>query len=257
MVRAAMRLAIVLAIAGCARHPNSSSEPPTIDASAHVVDAPAAASPCAANAVLVAGTFCIDQYEGALEEQLTDGTWHAASPYETVGTRTVRAVPAAGIVPQAYISGVEAQAACKASGKRLCTSTEWLTACRGPQDTTYPYGNTHVDGACNDAYAGSPVVNYFHTSTGVWDMPHMNQPGIDQQPNTVFPGGAFTKCVSSWGAYDMHGNVHEWTADGVFRGGFFADAKLNGPGCTYVTTAHAFAYHDYSTGFRCCSDPRR
>jgi hypothetical protein len=37
-------------------------------------------------------------------------------------------------------------------------------------------------------------------------------------------------------------------------GGFFVDAKLNGPGCTYRTTAHAKTYHDYSTGFRCCKD---
>jgi hypothetical protein len=26
--------------------------------------------------------------------------------------------------------------------------------------------------------------------------------------------------------------------------------------CHYVTTAHAFGYHDYSNGFRCCSEPR-
>jgi hypothetical protein len=29
----------------------------------------------------------------------------------------------------------------------------------------------------------------------------------------------------------------------------------NGEGCTYATSAHAFDYHDYSTGFRCCMDP--
>jgi hypothetical protein len=25
----------------------------------------------------------------------------------------------------------------------------------------------------------------------------------------------------------------------VFKGGFFVDAKINGPGCFYATTAHA------------------
>ena len=34
------------------------------------------------------------------------------------------------------------------------------------------------------------------------------------------------------------------------------DAKINGPGCEYRTTAHAPSYYDYSTGFRCCADPR-
>jgi hypothetical protein len=58
------------------------------------------------------------------------------------------------------------------------------------------------------------------------------------------------------------GNLHEWGSDpadseghGRFRGGFYGDAEENGPGCLYVTSAHELAYHDYSTGFRCCADP--
>jgi hypothetical protein len=53
------------------------------------------------------------------------------------------------------------------------------------------------------------------------------------------------------------GNLHEWTADpaGTFRGGFYVDTKLNGPGCLYATTAHDSSHWDYSTGFRCCADP--
>jgi formylglycine-generating enzyme len=216
------------------------------------VDAPGA---CAANMALIDDAFCIDQYEGALEEQL-DGQWKPASPYLVVGARTVRAVPAVGITPQGYISGNEASAACAKSGKRLCTSTEWLAACRGAANTTWPYGNTHIDGACNDAYSGHPVVKFFGTSTGVFDSVHMNDPGINQQPNTVAVGGGYAECKTPTNVFDMHGNLHEWVDDpaGTFRGGFYADAKLNGNGCTYATTAHAFGYHDYSTGFRCCSD---
>ena len=98
-------------------------------------------------------------------------------------------------------------------------------------------------------------MDYFDSSD-VWDMEHMNDPGINQQSNTVERGGSNPACVSWWGAYDMHGNVHEWVddPDGTFRGGFYADAEINGPGCTYRTTAHDTSYHDYSTGFRCCSD---
>jgi sulfatase modifying factor 1 len=54
--------------------------------------------------------------------------------------------------------------------------------------------------------------------------------------------------------HDMVGNVHEWTDDASFRGGYYLDTKLNGEGCDYRTTAHAPAYYDYSTGFRCCAD---
>ena len=102
------------------------------------------------------------------------------------------------------------------------------------------------------------MVDYFGTADGVWDEVHMNDPGINQQPGTVAPTGAFSRCVSASGVFDLHGNLHEWVsdADGTFRGGFYADAVINGPGCTYVTTAHGRTYHDYSTGFRCCSDTR-
>jgi hypothetical protein len=52
----------------------------------------------------------------------------------------------------------------------------------------------------------------------------------------------------------MVGNIHEWTSDGTFRGGYYLDTKQNGEGCDYKTTAHAKTYYDYSTGFRCCAD---
>jgi formylglycine-generating enzyme required for sulfatase activity len=56
----------------------------------------------------------------------------------------------------------------------------------------------------------------------------------------------------------MVGNVHEWTADpkGTFRGGYYLDTHINGDGCDYRTVAHEPTYHDYSTGFRCCSDSK-
>ena len=54
----------------------------------------------------------------------------------------------------------------------------------------------------------------------------------------------------------MVGNLHEWvmSARPTFRGGYYLDTHLNGDGCAYRTTAHGAAYHDYSTGFRCCAD---
>lgn len=213
-------------------------------------------SSCPAEMKPVDDAFCIDRWEAALEE-LTDAEWAPASPYLTVGERVVRAVAAKGLIPQGYISGTEAQAACQASGKRLCTSAEWVAACQGAAKTAFPYGNDHIAGACNDDYAGGhPVVDFFGTSDGIWDGVHMNDPGINQQPGTLSPAGAHADCATPSGVYDLHGNLHEWVSDanGTFRGGFYADASINGAGCTYVTTAHASGYHDYSTGFRCCSD---
>jgi sulfatase modifying factor 1 len=212
---------------------------------------------CPAGMAPVGDTFCIDRHEAALQEADGLGGWQDASPYEEVAGRTVRAVIASGSIPQGYLSGAEAEVACEAADKRLCSSVEWLQACRGPQDHIWPYGDSRIEGACNDSYAGGhPVVDYFGTSVGVWDAAHMNDSGINQQPGTVAAGGEYPDCVSDWGVFDLHGNLHEWVADaeGVFRGGFYADGSVNGDGCLYTTTAHASSYHDYSTGFRCCTD---
>ena len=199
--------------------------------------------PCPTEMVL-AGGVCIDRWEAFLLGQ---------SPYEVPATGTANA--ASGEVPQGYISGVVAGEACAAAGKRLCTLDEWIGACAG----TWPYGDVYVPDACNDTYAGGhPVVDYFGTSDGVWDTEHMNDPGINQQPGTLDPSGANPDCVTPEGVYDLHGNLHEWIADpdGTFKGGFYADGEINGAGCTYTTSAHDFAYHDYSTGFRCCRGGR-
>ena len=212
--------------------------------------------PCPDGMAVVDDGFCMDRYEAALEEWTGDA-WVAASPYDTVSGRTVRATVDKGLVPQGYLSGDQAAAACEAAGKRLCLDAEWDLACRGPDGTTFPYGDTYADGACNDDYDGThPVIDYFGTSEGIWDSTSMNDPGINQQDGTVAPGGAFGDCRSHWGIHDLHGNLHEWVdeSSGVFRGGFYGDAEINGSGCRYVTTAHSRSYHDYSTGFRCCSD---
>lgn len=192
------------------------------------------------------GATCIDRWEAHLVGH---------SPYE-VPTAGVAAA-GAGAVPQGYISGDVAEAACVAAGKRLCTTEEWMAACSGGE-RTYPYGDTYDAAACNTSYEGGhPVCDYFGTCDGVFDSAHMNDPGINQQPGTVDPAGANPGCVTPEGVYDLHGNLHEWVADadGTFKGGFYADASINGAGCGYTTTAHARSYHDYSTGFRCCAEP--
>jgi formylglycine-generating enzyme len=199
--------------------------------------------------------FCIDLWEAACDE-LPGGTpW---SPYESVAGVDVAARSEPGVAPQGYISGDQADAACAAAGKRLCTSDEWLLACQGPAGDTWPYGGEHVSGVCNDDYAGHPVVDYFGTSDAwVWTSESMNDPGINQQPGTLALTGGHAGCVSAFGVLDLVGNLHEWVADadGVFRGGFYVDVEINGPGCTYRTSAHGRGYHDYSTGFRCCAEP--
>jgi hypothetical protein len=210
---------------------------------------------CPAGMATVDG-FCVDRHEASLVEILTDGGVRSWSPFFNPEQRRVRAVSIAGAVPQGYISGAQAQDACAEAGKRLCTDAEWVRACEGPSGTTYPYGDTRVPGACNDARAVHPAVDYFDsTDDSIWSM--LDNGCINQQEDSLDATGTNAQCVSADGAFDMMGNLHEWTSDsaGTFRGGFYADTVVNGDGCTYVTTAHGFSYWDYSTGFRCCADP--
>lgn len=205
--------------------------------------------------------YCIDKWEGSVVE-LRGKREIVHPPYEPVAKLKVKAVSKPGVTPQGYISKNEAEAACKAAKKRLCTGEEWLTACRGRKPTTFPYGDERKAGYCNDA-GRAPLASL---NPGLGEAVYasyvaMNDPRINRAPNTVAKTGQFRKCKNTFGVYDMVGNLHEWTADvngsrGVFRGGYYQDTHLNGDGCNYKTVAHDVSYHDYSTGFRCCADAR-
>ncbi|MCC6524386.1 MAG: SUMF1/EgtB/PvdO family nonheme iron enzyme [Polyangiaceae bacterium] len=194
--------------------------------------------------------FCIDRYEASLER--VDGTG-SFSPYHNPGATPVRAVSIAGAVPQGYITGEQADAACAEAGKRLCTDDEWQRACRGVGDTVYPYGDTLELGLCNDHRDVHPAIELFGTSDP-WIWSELGNACLNQLPASLAPAGDHPGCVTPEGVYDLMGNLHEWTADpaGTFRGGYYVDTVINGPGCLYATTAHDTGHWDYSTGFRCC-----
>ncbi len=104
-----------------------------------------------------------------------NGQWSGTTP-------SMYAVSVPGVLPASYISWFQAMEACRASGKRLPTSEEWLTAARGTSDPTM--GN---DGTVNDLCNTNGPTNRT-TNAGV-------------------------RCVSAWGAQDMIGNVAEWTTE--------------------------------------------
>jgi formylglycine-generating enzyme required for sulfatase activity len=86
----------------------------------------------------------------------------------------------------------------------------------------------------------------------------MNDPRLNQTPGTLAKTGGYARCTNAFGVFDMVGNLHEWVMSPrpTFRGGYYLDTHINGDGCSYRMTAHGAAYHDYSTGFRCCADAR-
>lgn len=199
---------------------------------------------------------CVDRWEASIVEVSKKGIETRHSPFMTPNTSSntkFKAVSVPGVVPQAYVSKYQANIACNTAGKRLCRGDEWRAACEGPAKTTYPYGEKENRKACN-THGKNPMPMLLGSTKGMWGDA-MHHPLLNTFPHTLAKTGEFEQCQNDFGVFDMVGNLHEWTADGDFRGGYYRDDKSNSPGCRYRTTAHAATYSDYSTGFRCCADP--
>ena len=138
-----------------------------------------------------------------------------------------------GALPKVGVTQAEAQAACEAQQKRLCTELELERACKGPDNTLYEYGDVHRPTICG---TGTP-----------------RAPG---------PNGMSTACKSGFGVHDLHGSAWVWTASAwkrdpakqglvTIRGGNGAAGDLigrcaNGRGVKPDTRSNEI-------GFRCCA----
>jgi formylglycine-generating enzyme required for sulfatase activity len=161
--------------------------------------------------------------------------------------------------PLVMESAVSAEQWCVKNGKRLCTEDEWDTACEGPNQSTYPYGNTHIDGQCNDDKTWKVVDE---GALATWP-----DQAAENEVEKLWQGsvsGADSGCVSGYGVHDMTGNVEEWVVrtkphansyphvlKGCYWAGCFGGSK---PTCQSTNPAHADGFMFYETGFRCCGD---
>jgi hypothetical protein len=239
---------------------------------------PAPRAPCPPEMVLVERS-CVDRYEAHLLETAADGSLAAHPAHQPLEHKRYVAASRAGVKPQAFICQVDAAAACANAGKRLCSLREWYRACTGKAGTLYPYGAKYQSGRCN--VAKPHLLSMLHgDNVNNWSYANFNDPRLALVPGFLALTGEYADCQSNEGVHDMVGNLHEWVADrvdsslrfklpvaaviqrrigrhtgnGIFMGGFFSTLNQHGEGCTFATAAHDPAYHDYSTGFRCCED---
>lgn len=154
----------------------------------------------------------------------------------------------AGVRPWHTVRWRDADRACRAIGWRLCSSGELHRACGGPQAHAYTFGPSFETGACNVREGFRPEGSEFASEA---------------------PTGHFPDCVSAEGAYDLTGNLWEWTdernlddPDGrVYQGaGWKTVAERHRDTdlvCAVTSILNGFSAPSFAratVGFRCCRD---
>jgi hypothetical protein len=225
--------------------------------------APSHDGPCPADMVLVDGFYCPFVAHVCKDERAKDRVCAAFEPRVLCeGTLHRRRFCVdrfeypnqAGVLPAMMVDFEDAERACAAEDKRLCTVTEWQLACEGERLLPYPTGVLRDKAACN--WDRRP-----ETSVAPSRGPRVAEALVRSDGRE--PAGAATGCASPFGAMDMAGNVAEWVREpnggkarepfaSVVAGGAWGPS----PGtCRSVDTANAPTHRASTLGFRCCTDP--
>jgi formylglycine-generating enzyme required for sulfatase activity len=193
--------------------------------------------------------YFIDEFEVTNAQYQACVTEGGCSQVRAGGfTRTsYRDDPAFANYPAVGVSWNQAAAYCQSLGKRLLTEAEWEYAASGPDNFTWPWGNT-------------------------FDVTLSAAGSRDTEAVDAFPDGR-----SPFGVFNMAGNVVEWVADNysttfysesdgaqdplfnndgntrVFRGGSFANADGD-PYRTSRRFSQTANFSDVDIGFRCAQD---
>jgi formylglycine-generating enzyme required for sulfatase activity len=211
---------------------------------------PEAAAPCPMDMQQV-GASCVDRFEAPNVE---------------------------GQLPLVMFHFNEAESWCGHRGKRLCFDDEWTTACEGPQKWSYPYGEAHQPGVCNDdkpwkaynqellnGWPWSLETDAAESLEALLDAARTKGAAAKAAADHVqalyqgAPSGTTSGCVGTAGVYDLTGNVEEWTRrrdggeasfHGKLKGRYWSEPRT----CQMGVVTHGDTFRFYEIGFRCCSD---
>ncbi|AKT40869.1 formylglycine-generating enzyme family protein [Chondromyces crocatus] len=227
---------------------------------------PDGATACPADMVLVDGIYCpfvghrcaryLDQARDACDTFAADVLCEGRLQRRRYCVDQHEYPNLVGARPVVMADWNDAQRACAAENKRLCTTEEWEFACEGPQMWPYPYGIERDARACNiDQEATAPTPD----ASDPWNLGEEVE-RLDQR----IPSGERHRCVSPFGVYDMTGNVDEWVTneqgkshEAPFRSSLKGSAAgaLTRARCRPTNAVHDPTYRSHQVGFRCCADP--
>jgi len=166
--------------------------------------------------------FSIDQYEVTWQDfqQFMKTTGYKPSALRNNEEATFQKVNSNGPrFPVGFVSWEDANAFCRAAGKRLPTPQEWQLAALGTDGRLWPWGK--------------------------WDPASANI-----NSHSAAEAGHFSRDRSPYGVMDMGGNLLEWTTDGLIGGSYVTDwqnpTTLLKPNDDWVA----------NSGFRCAADAK-
>jgi len=156
---------------------------------------------------------------------------------------------------------------CASVGKRMCRMDEWISACKGPRGSDYPFGRETPDRVRTPA--DQTPCNYAKFYRELDELKIFKRdPAEFQRLDQSEPSGSRPKCRSRSGAYDMMGNAEEWIIcpDWMSRGGAnceiidgekvcfcLAGRYWSEPvRCHKLSSGHQATWWYYETSLRCC-----
>lgn len=280
--------AALVALASCSKPPAAHREdaaPAAIEDAIPIPTASAAPTPaCPAGMLLVDGDYCTDL-------SLTcKKSWYAKwndkticeefeQPTKCTGSKVHKRFcideyefpNKKGQRPRVMFNFPQAQRLCAAESKRVCTETEWTTACEGPEYKPYPYGYVRDPTACNgDQKDREPhVIDHDEKGAAIFAFSSkdekISRPELEWLWQGVESGSQRADgkgCVSDYGVWDMPGNADELAAsetpeptskyDNVTTGGPWRYGVRNQCRPKIYTHNEGFAYYYLST--RCCAE---
>jgi formylglycine-generating enzyme required for sulfatase activity len=207
----------------------------------------------------VVGPYPGDAFHGVRHEEKIDaGDWlhlPVADPdlRLTYDGKAFAAKPGYENHPMTVVTWFGARSYCQVNGWRLPTEAEWEKAARGTDKRPFPWGDSLAKGNANYYASGDP----FEASVGRMG----DTTPVGYYNGKLYAGYQTLDSKSAYGAYDMAGNVWQWTAD-IYEGAHYRYMRGGSKG-NYEYDLRVWTrnnarpdYFSPSVGFRCVRSPK-